>query len=144
MATRIKERYKSEIVPALMKEFSYGNIMQVPRLKKIVVNIGMGEALQNARALDNAVGDVTVITGQKPVITRAKKSIANFKVRAGNPIGVTVTLRGDRMYEFLDRLVNVALPRIRDFSGAPRNGFAGRGNYSIGLREQLLFPEIEY
>jgi large subunit ribosomal protein L5 len=144
MAARLKERYKSEVVPALMKEFSYGNVMQVPQLKKIVVNIGMGEALQNAKALDNAVSDVTAITGQKPVITRAKKSIANFKVRAGNPIGVTVTLRGERMYEFFDRLVNVALPRIRDFSGAPRNAFDGRGNYSLGLREQLIFPEIEY
>ncbi len=144
MAARIKERYKSEIMPALMKEFSYENVMQVPELKKIVVNIGMGEALQNAKALDNAVNDVTAITGQKPVITRAKKSIANFKVRAGNPIGVTVTLRGDRMYEFFDRLVNIALPRIRDFSGAPRNAFDGRGNYSLGLREQLIFPEIEY
>ncbi|HLZ69921.1 MAG TPA: 50S ribosomal protein L5 [Dehalococcoidia bacterium] len=144
MAARLKERYQSEVVPALMKEFSYGNIMQVPGLKKIVVNIGMGEALQNAKALDNAAADVTVITGQKPVITRAKKSIANFKVRAGNPIGVTVTLRGERMYEFFDRLVNVALPRIRDFSGAPRNAFDGRGNYSLGLREQLIFPEIEY
>ncbi len=144
MAARVKERYQSEVVPALMKEFSYGNIMQVPGLTKIVVNIGMGEALQNAKALDNAVGDVATITGQKPVITRAKKSIANFKVRAGNPIGVTVTLRGERMYEFFDRLVNVALPRIRDFSGAPRNAFDGRGNYSLGLREQLIFPEIEY
>src|SRR5579883_301449 len=144
MAARLRERYQQEIHPTLLREFEYKNPMQVPALKKIVVNIGMGEALQNARALDAATADVTTITGQKPVITRAKKSIANFKVRAGNPIGVTVTLRGDRMYEFLDRLVNVALPRIRDFSGAPRNGFDGRGNYSLGLREQLIFPEIEY
>jgi large subunit ribosomal protein L5 len=144
MAARIRERYQSEVVPALIKEFSYKNVMQVPQLTKIVVNIGMGEALQNAKALDSAVGDVTTITGQKPVITRAKKSIANFKVRAGNPSGVTVTLRGERMYEFFDRLVNVALPRIRDFSGAPRNAFDGRGNYSLGLGEQLIFPEIEY
>ncbi|MHB8575729.1 MAG: 50S ribosomal protein L5 [Dehalococcoidia bacterium] len=144
MAARLKERYQGEILPALVQEFSYKNAMQAPKLQKIVVNIGMGEALQNAKALDNATGDVTAITGQKPVITRAKKSIANFKVRAGNPIGVMVTLRGERMYEFLDRLVNVALPRIRDFTGAPRNGFDGRGNYSMGLREQLIFPEIEY
>lgn len=144
MVARLKERYKKEIQPALIKEFNYKNVMQAPQLKKIVVNIGMGEALQNARALDTATGDITTITGQKPVTTRARKSIANFKVRAGNPIGVMVTLRGERMYEFLDRFVNVALPRIRDFTGAPRNGFDGRGNYSIGLREQLIFPEIEY
>jgi large subunit ribosomal protein L5 len=144
MAARLRERYRSEIHATLRKEFDYGNPMQVPELKKIIINIGLGEALQNARALDSASGDMTAITGQKPVITKAKKSIANFKVRAGNPIGVMVTLRGDRMYEFLDRLVNVALPRIRDFSGAPRNAFDGRGNYSLGLREQLIFPEIEY
>src|SRR5437016_4523538 len=144
MAARLKERYRAEVLPALMQEFQYKNVMQVPQLKKIVVNIGMGEALQNAKALDNATGDIAAITGQKPVITRAKKSIANFKVRAGNPIGVTVTLRGERMYEFLDRLVNIALPRIRDFNGAPRNAFDGRGNYSLGLREQLIFPEVEY
>jgi large subunit ribosomal protein L5 len=144
MAARLKERYNTEIQPALIKEFEYKNAMQAPRLKKIVVNIGMGEALQNARALDAATGDLTAITGQKPVTTRARKSIANFKVRAGNPIGVMVTLRGERMYEFFDRFVNIALPRIRDFTGAPRNGFDGRGNYSIGLKEQLIFPEIEY
>ncbi len=144
MAARLKERYQSDVRPALMKEFEYKNSMQAPELKKIIINIGMGEALQNAKALDNATSDITTIAGQKPVVTRAKKSIANFKVRAGNPIGVMVTLRGERMYEFLDRLVNVALPRIRDFSGAPRNAFDGRGNYSLGLREQLIFPEIEY
>jgi large subunit ribosomal protein L5 len=144
MAARLKERFQSEVQPTLIKEFGYKNVMQVPQLKKIVVNIGMGEALQNAKALDAATADIATITGQKPVITRARKSIANFKVRAGNPIGVTVTLRGERMFEFLDRLVNVALPRIRDFSGAARNAFDGRGNYSLGLREQLIFPEIEY
>ena len=144
MAARLRERYQQEIHPTLLREFEYKNPMQVPKVEKVVVNIGLGEALQNARALDSATADVAAITGQKPVITRAKKSIANFKVRAGNPIGVMVTLRGDRMYEFLDRLVNVALPRIRDFTGAPRNAFDGRGNYSLGLREQLIFPEIEY
>lgn len=144
MAARLKERYQSEVHGVLMQEFNYKNSMQAPALKKIVINIGMGEALQNAKALDSAAADITAIAGQKPVITRAKKSIANFKVREGNPIGVMVTLRGERMYEFLDRLVNIALPRIRDFSGAPRNAFDGRGNYSLGLREQLIFPEIEY
>lgn len=144
MAARLKERFKTELHPALMREFSYKNPMQVPQLKKVVINIGMGESLTNAKALDAAVGDVTRITGQKPVVTRSKKSIANFKVRAGQPIGVMVTLRGERMYEFFDRLVNVALPRIRDFTGASRNAFDGRGNYSLGLREQLIFPEIEY
>jgi len=144
MVARLKERFRAEIHPTLTKEFNYANLMQVPQLKKIVINIGMGEALQNAKALDSATSDMTAIAGQKPVVTRAKKSIANFKLRAGNPIGVMVTLRGERMYEFLDRLVNVALPRIRDFSGAPRNAFDGRGNYSLGLKEQLIFPEIEY
>jgi large subunit ribosomal protein L5 len=144
MTARMRERYESEIRPALVKEFEYGNPMRAPELKKIVVNIGLGEALQNARALDAASADLTAITGQKPVTTRAKKSIANFKVRAGNPIGMMVTLRGERMYEFFDRLVNIALPRIRDFQGAPSNAFDGRGNYSLGIREQLIFPEIDY
>jgi large subunit ribosomal protein L5 len=144
MAARVHERYESEVRPALMNEFAYKNPMQAPQLKKIVVNIGLGEAVQNAKALDAATADLTTITGQKPVVTRAKKSIANFKIRAGNPIGMMVTLRGDRMYEFFDRLVNVALPRIRDFQGAPANAFDGRGNYSLGLREQLIFPEIDY
>jgi len=144
MAARVQERYHAEVRPALVKEFEYRNQMQAPHLKKIVVNIGLGEAIQNAKALDAASADLTAITGQKPVVTRAKKSIANFKVRAGNPIGMMVTLRGERMYEFFDRLVNIALPRIRDFQGAPSNAFDGRGNYSLGVREQLIFPEIDY
>jgi large subunit ribosomal protein L5 len=144
MASRLKERYNSEIAPALITEFSYKNAMQAPALQKVVINIGMGEALQSGNTIDAASRDIAAITGQKPVVTRAKKSIANFKLREGNPIGVMVTLRGERMYEFMDRLVNVALPRIRDFHGAPRNAFDGRGNYSLGLREQLIFPEIDY
>jgi large subunit ribosomal protein L5 len=144
MAARMKERYQQEIMPALRKEFSYDNPMRVPRVVKVSVNIGLGEAIQNAKALDAASADLATITGQKPVITRAKKSIANFKIRQGNPIGLMVTLRGERMYEFLDRLLNVALPRIRDFQGAPANAFDGRGNYSLGVREQLIFPEIDY
>ncbi len=144
MAARVQERYEAEVRPALVKEFEYQNQMQAPQLKKIVVNIGLGEAVQNAKALDAASADLTAITGQKPVTTRAKKSIANFKIRAGNPIGMMVTLRGERMYEFFDRLVNIALPRIRDFQGAPSNAFDGRGNYSLGVREQLIFPEIDY
>lgn len=141
---RMLQRYRDDIVPALQREFSYANIMQVPRLTKIVVNIGLGEALQNARALDTASADMATITGQHPVITRAKRSIANFKVREGNPIGAVVTLRGQRMYEFFDRLLSIALPRIRDFQGVPADAFDGRGNYSLGLREQLMFPEIDY
>ena len=144
MATRLRERYENEIAPALMQEFGYGNPMQVPRLVKVAINIGMGEAVTNAKALDAAAADLAAITGQKPVITRAKKSIANFKLRENMPIGMMVTLRGERMYEFLDRFLNIALPRIRDFQGAPANAFDGRGNYSIGIREQLIFPEIEY
>lgn len=144
MPSRLRERYQTEIVPALMNEFGYANVMEVPRLVKVVVNIGLGEAVQNARALDSAAADLAAITGQKPVITRAKKSIANFKIRENMPIGMMVTLRGERMYEFLDRFLNVALPRIRDFQGAPANAFDGRGNYSIGVREQLIFPEIDY
>jgi large subunit ribosomal protein L5 len=144
MASRLRERYQDEIAPALMKEFGYENVMQVPRLVKVSVNIGLGEAVQNAKALDAATADLAAITGQKPVITRAKKSIANFKIRENMPIGAMVTLRGERMYEFLDRFLSVALPRIRDFQGAPANAFDGRGNYSIGIREQLIFPEIEY
>ncbi|MGH2587631.1 MAG: 50S ribosomal protein L5 [Dehalococcoidia bacterium] len=144
MASRLRERYETEIAPALMKEFDYTNVMQVPRLVKVSVNIGLGEAVQNAKALDAAAADLATITGQKAVITRAKKSIANFKIREKMPIGMMVTLRGERMYEFLDRYLNVALPRIRDFQGAPANAFDGRGNYSMGVREQLIFPEIEY
>lgn len=141
---RLLERYRAEIAPALMKEFGYSNAMQVPHVSKVVVNIGVGEALSNAKALDGAVKDMTTITGQKPVVRKAKKSIATFKLREGNAVGVKVTLRGDRMYWFLDRLVNAALPRVRDFRGIPRDAFDGRGNYTLGLREQLIFPEVEY
>jgi large subunit ribosomal protein L5 len=141
---RLQDKYRDEALPALMEEFSYKNVMQAPKLQKIVVNIGLGEAVQNAKAIDAAVGDLTAITGQKPVVTRAKKSIAQFKLRAGMPIGAMVTLRGPRMYEFLDRLTAVALPRIRDFRGVSPNSFDGRGNYTLGLREQLAFPEIDY
>jgi large subunit ribosomal protein L5 len=141
---RLKEKYKTEIVPALMKDFEYDNVMQVPKLDKIVVNIGLGEAIQNAKAIDAAVGDLTQIAGQKPVVTRAKRSIAAFKLREGMPIGAMVTLRGEMMYEFLDRLVAVSLPRIRDFRGISPNSFDGRGNYTLGVREQLIFPEIDY
>ncbi len=145
MATaRLQERYRAEMVSALMEEFRYKNVMQVPKLEKIVLNIGLGEAIQNARAIDAAVGDLSAITGQKPVVTKAKKSSAAFKLREGMPIGVMVTLRGPRMYEFLDRLTNVTLPRIRDFRGVSPNSFDGRGNYTLGLREQLAFPEIDY
>jgi large subunit ribosomal protein L5 len=144
MVPRLKERYKNEIVPALMKEFGYRNPMAVPRLRKIVINVGLGEAIQNAKLLDSASAELAQITGQKPVITRAKKSIANFKLRKGMPIGAMVTLRGDRMYEFLDRLTSVALPRVRDFRGLPTRSFDGRGSYTLGLRDQLVFPEIEY
>ena len=144
MVARLKEIYRQEVVPALIKEFGYHNAMEVPRLVKIAVNIGLGEALQNPKALDSAASDISAVTGQKPVITRAKRSIANFKVRQGNPIGLMVTVRGDRMWELLDRMVNAALPRIRDFHGVSNKGFDGRGNYSLGIREQLIFPEIEY
>jgi len=138
------ERYKNEIVPALRKSFDFKNIMQVPRIDKIVVNIGMGEALDNPKALEAAVSDLTIITGQKPVTIKARKSIANFKLREGRLIGTKVTLRGERMWSFLDRLVNTALPRVRDFRGISANAFDGRGNYTLGLRDQLIFPEIEY
>jgi large subunit ribosomal protein L5 len=141
---RLKDLYRDQIVGALQKELGYQNVMQVPRLEKIVVNVGLGEALQNAKALDAAVQDVATITGQRPIVTRARKSIANFKLREGNPIGAKVTLRGNRMWDFLDRLCNVALPRQRDFRGISPDSFDGRGNYSLGLREQLIFPEIDY
>jgi large subunit ribosomal protein L5 len=141
---RLKEKYREEIVPEMMKEFGYSNVMQVPELEKIVVNIGLGEAVSNGKAIEAAVGDLSAITGQRPVVTRAKKSIAAFKLRAGMPIGATVTLRGPRMYEFLDRLVGITLPRIRDFRGVSPNSFDGRGNYTLGIREQLSFPEIDY
>jgi large subunit ribosomal protein L5 len=144
MAARLLEKFRQDVVPAMVKEFNYKTPMQTPRLQKIVINIGLGEAIQNAKALDAASGDVATITGQRPVITKAKKSIAAFKVREGMPIGVMVTLRGERMYDFFDKLVNIALPRTRDFQGLSPNSFDGRGNYSLGLREQLIFPEIEY
>lgn len=144
MSGQLKERYATEIVPALTKHFEYTNPMQVPRLEKIVINIGLGEALTNAKAVDAAVGDIQLITGQKPIITRAKRSIAQFRVRTGNPIGVKVTLRGERMWDFLERLTRLSLPRIRDFRGVPGKSFDGRGNFSLGLREQLAFPEIDY
>jgi large subunit ribosomal protein L5 len=144
MAPRLKERYKAEIAPELVKQFGYGNVMQVPRVDKVTVNIGLGEARENARAVESATAEVATITGQKPVVTKAKKAIANFKIRENMPIGVAVTLRGDRMYEFLDRLLNAALPRIRDFHGVPAKAFDGRGNFSLGVKEQLIFPEIDY
>jgi large subunit ribosomal protein L5 len=141
---RLKDLYREQIVQTLQKELGYQSVMQVPRLEKIVINIGLGEALQNAKALDAAVRDVSTITGQRPITTRARKSIANFKLREGNPVGVKTTLRGDRMWDFLDRLCNVALPRQRDFRGISADSFDGRGNYTLGLREQLVFPEIDY
>ncbi|MCJ7709242.1 MAG: 50S ribosomal protein L5 [Chloroflexi bacterium] len=144
MSGQLKERYTSEVIPALQKQFGYVNPMQVPGMDKIVINIGLGEALTNAKAVDAAVGDLQLITGQKPIVTRAKRSIAQFRIRTGNPIGVKVTLRGERMWDFLERLTRLALPRIRDFRGVPSKSFDGRGNYSLGLREQLAFPEIDY
>ena len=142
MASRLRERYRSEVAPALMRELGYANPMAVPRLEKIVLNMGLGEAVQNPKVIDSAVEELTAIAGQKPVVTKAKKAISNFKLREGMPIGAMVTLRGDRMYEFLDRLVAAALPRVRDFKGVPDRSFDGRGNYSLGLREQVIFPEI--
>jgi large subunit ribosomal protein L5 len=142
--TRLKERYLKEVAPALAKEFGYKNVMAIPKLEKLVVNMGLGEATQNVKLIDTGADEVGRITGQRSVTTRAKKSIAAFKVRQGMPVGTMVTLRGDRMYEFLDRLVNVALPRVRDFKGVSTKGFDGRGNYTLGLRDQLLFPEIDY
>lgn len=142
--TRLKETYQNEIVDAMMKKFSYKNVMQVPKLVKIVVNMGVGEAKENSKVLDSAMSELEIITGQKPVATRAKHSIANFKLREGMAIGCKVTLRGDKMYEFFDRLVNLALPRVRDFRGVNPNAFDGRGNYALGIKEQLIFPEIEY
>lgn len=144
MSQVLKERYQNEIVPALIKSLNLNNVMEVPKVTKVVVNIGLGEAMDNAKALDAAVGDLTQITGQKPVVTKARKSIAAFKLREGRSIGAKVTLRGERMWSFLDRLMNVALPRVRDFRGISPNAFDGRGNYTLGLREQLVFPEIEY
>jgi large subunit ribosomal protein L5 len=141
---RLEDRYHKEILPTLMREFGYQNVMQAPRVKKVVVNIGVGEAIGNAKSLDGATKDLTAIAGQKPLVRKAKKSIATFKLREGMPIGLMVTLRGDSMYYFLDRLMNIALPRARDFRGVPRDAFDGRGNYTLGLREQLIFPEIDY
>ena len=141
---RLRERYANDVVPALRKEFGYPNIMAVPRITKVVVNIGMGEAMDNPKAMEAAVSDLTIVTGQKPVMTKARKSIANFKLREGRLIGTKVTLRGDRMWAFLDRLLSTALPRVRDFRGVSANAFDGRGTYTLGLRDQLIFPEIEY
>jgi large subunit ribosomal protein L5 len=142
MATRLRERYQREIVPALMQDFGYTNRFAVPKLSKVVLNMGLGEAVQNSKIIDSALEEMTAIAGQKPVVTKAKKAISNFKLREGLPIGVMVTLRGERMYEFIDRLVSVALPRVRDFRGVPDRSFDGRGNYSLGIREQVIFPEI--
>ncbi|NDJ85009.1 MAG: 50S ribosomal protein L5 [Chloroflexi bacterium] len=144
MPDTMREKYRNDVVPALKDEFSYSSVMMVPRITKVVVNVGVGEALDNAKSLDNAVQDITIITGQKPIITRAKKSIAGFKLREGRAIGVKVTLRGERMWALLDRLVNLALPRTRDFRGISADSFDGHGNYTLGLREQLIFPEISY
>lgn len=141
---RLKDRYVNEVVPALMEKFGYKNIMEVPRVAKVVLNMGVGEARENPKALESAVNDMTAISGQKPVITRARKSVAAFKIRTGMPIGCKVTIRGDRMYEFLDKLFNIALPRVRDFRGVSPNSFDGRGNYALGIKEQLIFPEIDY
>lgn len=143
MAT-LKEKYRNEVVPALQSELGYGNVMRVPRLVKVVLNIGLGEAISNSKALESAEKDITAIAGQHPVITRAKRSIANFKLREGMPVGIMVTLRGNRMYDFLDRLINIVLPRVREFSGVPRTAFDGRGNYTLGIKEQTVFPEISY
>jgi large subunit ribosomal protein L5 len=142
--SRLREQYENEIVDAMIKKFGYKNVMQVPKIDKIVINMGVGEAKENAKILESAMKDLEIIAGQKPVITKAKKSVANFKIREGMPIGCMVTLRSERMYEFLDRLVNLALPRVRDFRGVNPNSFDGRGNYSMGIKEQLIFPEIEY
>jgi len=144
VAARLKERFLNEITPALMRKFGYTSVMQVPRVEKIVINMGVGDAANNSKLLDAAVNDLQAIAGQKPIVTRAKKSIAGFKIRAGMPIGVKVTLRGDRMYYFMDKLFNIALPRVRDFRGVSPKSFDGRGNYTLGIREQLIFPEVDY
>ena len=144
MSSRLKEMYTNEIVDAMTKKFEYKNVMEVPKLDKVVINMGIGEAKENVKILDAAMKDLEIITGQKPIMTRAKKSVANFKIREGMPIGCKVTLRGDKMYEFVDRLVNLALPRVRDFRGVNPDSFDGRGNYALGIKEQLIFPEIEY
>ena len=144
MAARLKETYKNDVFPALKEKFQYENVMEVPKLEKVTLNMGLGEAKENAKVLESAVEEISLITGQRPVVTKARKSIANFKVRAGMPVGAKVTLRGDNMYVFLDKLFNIALPRVRDFKGVSKNSFDGRGNYSMGIKEQLIFPEINY
>ena len=144
MFPRLKEKYEKEVAPALMQKFGYKSPMQIPKLEKVVLNMGVGDARENAKAMDSATGDLAIITGQKPIVTKAKKSVANFKVRQGMSIGCKVTLRGSRMYEFVDKLLNIALPRVRDFRGVSDKAFDGRGNYSMGVKEQLIFPEIEY
>ncbi len=142
--SRLKDKYKNEVVPQMMKDFSYTSVMEVPKIEKVVVNVGVGDAIQNSKLLDEAVEELAAITGQAPIITKAKKSIANFKVREGMPIGAKVTLRAEKMYEFLDKLFNIALPRVRDFHGVPETSFDGRGNYTLGVKEQLIFPEIDF
>ena len=144
MTARLREKYKSEVFPALKEQFNYSNVMEVPKLEKVTLNMGLGEAKENAKILESAVAEISLITGQRPVVTKARKSIANFKVRQGMPVGAKVTLRGDNMYEFIDKLFNIALPRVRDFKGVSKNSFDGRGNYSMGIKEQLIFPEINY
>ena len=144
MAARLKEMYKNTVFPALKEQFKYENVMQVPKLEKVTLNMGLGEAKENAKILESAVAEIALITGQRPVVTKARKSIANFKVRQGMPVGAKVTLRGDNMYEFVDKIINIALPRVRDFKGVSKNSFDGRGNYSMGIKEQLIFPEINY
>ncbi len=144
MTSRLKEKYSNEVIPGLMEKFQYNNVMEVPKLEKVVINMGVGEARDNPKLLESAIKEMTIIAGQKPVVTRAKKSIANFKLREGMPVGVKVTLRGERMYEFLDKLMNIALPRVRDFRGISPTSFDGRGNFALGIKEQLIFPEIEY
>ncbi|MTI48325.1 50S ribosomal protein L5 [Sporosalibacterium faouarense] len=144
MTSRLTEKYKNEVVPALMEKFKYDNIMQVPKLEKIVINMGVGEAKDNPKTLETAVEELAIVTGQKPIVTKAKKSVSNFKIREGMPVGCKVTLRGEKMFHFLDKLVNIALPRVRDFRGISPKSFDGRGNYALGVKEQLIFPEIEY
>ena len=144
MTPRLREKYQNEVFPKLKEQFGYENVMQVPKLEKVTLNMGLGEAKENAKILESAVEEIALITGQRPVVTKARKSIANFKVRQGMPVGAKVTLRGDNMYEFIDKLINIALPRVRDFKGVSKNSFDGRGNYSMGIKEQLIFPEINY
>ncbi|MGF7058315.1 50S ribosomal protein L5 [Brassicibacter mesophilus] len=144
MTTRLKDKYVNEVIPALMEKFKYSNIMEVPKLEKVIINMGLGEARDNPKLLETAVNELAIISGQKPIITRAKKSVANFKVREGMPVGAKVTLRGEKMFEFLDKLMNISLPRVRDFRGVSPTSFDGRGNYALGIKEQLIFPEIDY